>query len=106
MGMPDNFIEIHRAIIISLVARNNIPAVYQAPVIARDGGLLSYGVDFQDIFHRAARYVDQILRGAKPSELPVQLPTKYLMVINVRTAKALGLTVPPTLLATADEVLE
>jgi putative tryptophan/tyrosine transport system substrate-binding protein len=106
LGMPDNFIEIHRAIIISLVARNNIPAVYQAPVIARDGGLLSYGVDFQDIFHRAARYVDQILRGAKPSELPVQLPAKYLMVINVRTAKALGLTVPPTLLATADEVIE
>jgi putative ABC transport system substrate-binding protein len=106
LGMPDNFIEIHRAIIISLAARNNIPAVYQAPFIARDGGLLSYGVDFKDIFHRAARYVDQILRGAKPSELPVQLPTKYLMVINVRTAKALGLTVPPTLLATADEVIE
>jgi putative tryptophan/tyrosine transport system substrate-binding protein len=106
LGMPDNFIEIHRALIISLAARNNIPAVYQTPVIARDGGLLSYGADFQDIFHRAARYVDQILRGAKPSELPVQLPTKYLMVINLRTAKALGLTVPPTLLATADEVIE
>ena len=106
LGMPDNFIEIHRAIIISLAARNNIPAVYQTPVIARDGGLLSYGADFQDIFHRAAHYVDQILRGAKPSELPVQLPAKYLMVINVRTAKALGLTVPPTLLATADEVIE
>jgi putative tryptophan/tyrosine transport system substrate-binding protein len=62
--------------------------------------------DFQDIFHRATRYVDQILRGAKPSELPVQLPTKYLMVINLKTAKALGLTVPPTHLATADEVIE
>jgi ABC-type uncharacterized transport system substrate-binding protein len=82
LGMPDNFIEIHRALIISLAARNNIPAVYQTPVIARDGGLLSYGADFQDIFHRAARYVDQILRGAKPAELPVQLPTKYLMVIG------------------------
>jgi putative ABC transport system substrate-binding protein len=106
LGMPDNFIEVHRATIISLAARNNIPAVYQTPVIARDGGLLSYGADFQDIFHRAAHYVDQILRGAKSSELPVQLPTKYLMVINLRTAKALGLTVPPTLLATADEVIE
>jgi putative ABC transport system substrate-binding protein len=74
--MPDNFIEIHRALIISLAARNNIPAVYQTPVIARDGGLLSYGADFRDIFHRAARYVDQIFGGAKPSELPVQLPTK------------------------------
>ena len=103
LGMPDNFIEIHRALIISLAARNNIPAVYQTPVIARDGGLLSYGAD---IFHRAARYVDQFLRGAKPSELPVQLPTKYLMVINLRTAKALSLTVPPTLLATANEVIE
>ena len=91
---------------LSLAARNNVPAVYQTPAIARDGGLLSYGADFQDIFHRSARYVDNILRGAKPSELPVQLPTKYLMVINLRTAKALGLTVPPTLLATADEVIE
>jgi hypothetical protein len=64
------------------------------------------GADFQDIFHRSARYVDNILHGAKPSELPVQLPTKYLMVVNLKTAKALGLTVPPTLLATADEVIE
>jgi putative tryptophan/tyrosine transport system substrate-binding protein len=106
LGMPDNFIEIHRALIISLAARNNVPAVYQTPIIARDGGLLSYGADFKDIFHRSAHYVDNILRGAKPSELPVQLPTKYLMVINLKTAKALGLTVPPTLLATADEVIE
>jgi ABC-type uncharacterized transport system substrate-binding protein len=106
LGMPDNFIEIHRALIISLAARNNVPAVYQTPIIARDGGLLSYGADFKDIFHRSARYVDNILRGAKPSELSVQLPTKYLMVINLKTAKALGLTVPPILLATADEVIE
>jgi putative ABC transport system substrate-binding protein len=106
LGMPDNFIEIHRALIISLAARYNVPAVYQTPVIARDGGLLSYGADFQDIFHRSARYVDNVLRGAKPSDLPVQLPTKYLMVVNLKTAKALGLTVPPTLLATADEVIE
>ena len=106
LGMPDNFIELHRALIISLAARNNVPAVYQSPIIARDGGLLSYGADFKDMFHRSARYVDNILRGAKPSELPVQLPTKYLMVINLKTAKALGLTVPPILLAAADEVIE
>jgi putative tryptophan/tyrosine transport system substrate-binding protein len=106
LGMPDNFIEIHRALIISLAARNSVPAVYQTPIIARDGGLLSYGAEFQDIFHRSARYVDNILRGAKPSELPVQLPLKYFMVVNLKTAKALGLTVPPTLLATADEVIE
>ena len=106
LGMPDNFVEIHRALIISRAARNNVPAVYQTPVIARDGGLLSYGADFRDIFHRAARYVDSILRGAKPSELPVQLPTKYLMVINLKTAMALGLTVPPSILLSADEVIE
>jgi putative ABC transport system substrate-binding protein len=82
------------------------PAVYQTPVIARDGGLLSYGADFQDIFRRSASYVDRILRGAKPSELPVQLPIKYLMVVNLRTAKALGLTVPPSILLIADEVIE
>jgi ABC-type uncharacterized transport system substrate-binding protein len=106
LGMPDNFIEIHRAPIISLAAKNRVPAVYQTPVIARDGGLLSYGVEFQDLFHRSARYIDSILRGAKPSELPVQLPLKYFMVVNLKTAKALGLAVPPTLLATADEVIE
>jgi putative ABC transport system substrate-binding protein len=106
LGMPDNFVEIHRALIISLAARNNVPAVYQTPVIARDGGLLSYGADFRDIFHRSATYVDRILRGAKPSELPVQLPVKYLMVLKLRTAKALGLTVPPSILLAADEVIE
>ena len=106
LGMPDNFIEIHRALIISLAARNSVPAVYQTPIIARDGGLLSYGAEFRDLFHRSARYIDNILRGAKPSELPVQLPLKYFMVVNLKTAKAFGLTVPPTLLATADEVIE
>jgi putative tryptophan/tyrosine transport system substrate-binding protein len=106
LAVPDNFMEIHRAQIVSLAARNNVPTVSQTPVIARDGGLLSYGADFQDIFRRAARYVDSILRGAKPSELPVQMPIKYLMVINLKTAKALGLTVPPGLLVAADEVIE
>jgi putative tryptophan/tyrosine transport system substrate-binding protein len=92
--------------IISLAARNSVPAVYHSPVSARDGGLLSYGADFGDIFHRAARYVASILRGAKPSELPVQMPVKYLMIINLRTAKELGLTVPPAILLSADEVIE
>jgi ABC-type uncharacterized transport system substrate-binding protein len=104
--MPDNFMEIHRAQIISLAARNNVPAVYQLPVNVRDGGLLSYGADFADIFRRAAPYVDRVLRGALPSELPVQMPTKYIMALNAKTAKALGLTVPPTLLVRADEVIE
>ena len=106
LALPDNFVEINRASIISLAARNNVPAVYQTPVIARDGGLLSYGADFRDIFRRATRYVDRILRGAKPSELPVQMPIKYLMIINLKTAKALGLAVPPALLVAADEVIE
>jgi putative ABC transport system substrate-binding protein len=104
--MPDNFVIIHRAQIISLAARTNVPAVYQTSVNVREGGLLSYAADFRDIFRRAARYVDSILRGVKPSELPVQMPIKYLMVINLRTAKALGLTVPQTLLVAADEVIE
>lgn len=105
-GMPDNFVEIHRAPIIKLAAQHKVPAVYQTPVIARDGGLLSYGADFSDIFYRSARYVDSVLRGANPSHLPVQLPTKYFMVVNVATAKALSLTVPPWLLLSADEVIE
>jgi putative ABC transport system substrate-binding protein len=104
--MPDNFMEIHRAQIISLAARNNVPAIYQLPVNVKDGGLLSYGADFADVFRRAAPYVDRILRGTMPSELPVQMPTKYVLAINAKTAKALGLTVSSTLLATADEVIE
>jgi putative ABC transport system substrate-binding protein len=92
--------------IISAAARNNVPAIYWQSVFARDGGLLSYGIDQVDNFRRAATYVDRILRGAKPAELPVQLPTKFEMVVNLKTAKALGLSVPPTLLARADEVIE
>jgi putative tryptophan/tyrosine transport system substrate-binding protein len=106
LAVPDNFMEIHRARIVSLAARNNVPTVSQTPVIAREGGLLSYGADFRDIFRRAASSVDSVLRGAKPSELPVQMPIKYFMVINLKTAKTLGLTVPSSLLATADEVIE
>jgi putative ABC transport system substrate-binding protein len=88
------------------VARNNIPAVYNLSVFARDGGLLSYGPDRADPWRRAASYVDRILRGAKPGDLPVQFPTKLEMVVNLKTAKALGLTVPQSILLRADEVIE
>jgi putative ABC transport system substrate-binding protein len=104
--MPDVFMNTHRAPIISAAARNNVPAVYYLSYFARDGGLLSYGADQVDIFRRAAPYVDRILRGAKPAELPVQFPTKFEMVVNLKTAKALGLAVPPSILLRADEVIE
>jgi putative tryptophan/tyrosine transport system substrate-binding protein len=104
--MPDVFVQVHRAQIILLAARYNVPAVYQLSLFARHGGLLSYGADGADLFRRAAVYVDRILRGAKPADLPVQLPVKMEMVINVRTAKALGLTVPQSIVLRADEVIE
>ena len=96
----------HRAPVILAAARNNVPAVYPNSPYARDGGLLSYGVDLVELYRRAASYVDRILRGAKPAELPVQLPTKYEMAVNLKTAKALGLIIPERLLATADQVIE
>jgi putative ABC transport system substrate-binding protein len=104
--VPDNFVNSHRQTVISLAARNNIPAVYQISVFARDGGLLSYGPDDVDAYRRTATVVDRILRGEKPSDLPVQLPVKFELVINLKTARALGLTIPETLLATADEVIQ
>jgi putative ABC transport system substrate-binding protein len=104
--IPDVFTTVHRAPIISAAARNNVPAVYGQSVLVRDGGLVSYGVDQVDSIRRAGTYVDRILRGAKPGDLPVQFPTKYELVINLKTAKALGLTIPETLLATADEVIQ
>ena len=96
----------HRAPIILAAARNNVPAVYCESVFARDGGLLSYGPDLVNPFRRAASYVDRILRGAKPGDLPVQFPVKYEMVLNLKTAKALGLAVPPSILLRATEVVE
>jgi putative ABC transport system substrate-binding protein len=96
----------HRAPIILAAARNNVPAVYSASYFARDGGLLAYGPDRVDIYRRAASYVDRILRGAKPGDLPVQLPVKYEMVVNRKTATALGLAIPPPILLCADEVIE
>jgi putative ABC transport system substrate-binding protein len=104
--IPSVFVSVHRASIILAAARNNLPAVYSGSGFVRDGGLLSYGPDQRDSVRRAATYVDRILRGAKPAELPVQLPTKFVMAINLKTAKALGLTIPETLLATADEVIQ
>jgi putative ABC transport system substrate-binding protein len=104
--MPDGFTSVHRMRIILLAARYNVPAVYWRSVFVRDGGLLSYGPDVVDIFRRAATYVDRILRGAKPGDLPVQLPAKYEMAVNLRTAKALGLAVPQSILLRADEVIE
>jgi putative ABC transport system substrate-binding protein len=96
----------HRAPITSAAARNNVPAVYHLSDFARDGGLLSYGTDSVDHYRRAAPYVDRILRGAKPGDLPVQLPTKFEMALNLKTAKALGLAVPPSMLLRADEQVE
>jgi putative ABC transport system substrate-binding protein len=102
----DVFTGVHHAPIISAAARNNVPAVYPSSPYARDGGLLSYGPDGVDSWRRAASYVDRILRGAKPGDLPVQLPVKYEMVLNRKTAKALGLAIPPSILLRADEVIE
>jgi len=87
-------------------ARNNVPAVYSQSVFVRDGGLLAYGPYVVDLYRRAATYVDRILRGAKPADLPVQLPVKFEMAVNLKTAKALGLTVPQSILLRADEVIE
>src|SRR6516165_2400889 len=104
--MPDAWMAVHRAPIILAAARNKVPAVYTVSEAARDGGLLSYGVDSVDIYRRAASYVDRILRGEKPGDLPVQFPTKFEMVVNRKTATALGLAVPPSILLRADEVIE
>jgi putative ABC transport system substrate-binding protein len=97
---------VHRNLIIELAARGKVPAVYYARYFVLAGGLTSYGPDFADQFRRAAGYVDRVLKGEKPADLPVQAPTKYQLVINLKTAKALGLTVPDKLLALADEVIE
>jgi putative tryptophan/tyrosine transport system substrate-binding protein len=104
--MPEAFLNVHRAEVISLAAHYRLPTVYPWRFHAKLGGLLSYGIDLPDNYQRAALNADRILKGAKPNELPVQAPVKLILVINLKTAKALGLTVPLTLLVQADEVIE
>jgi putative tryptophan/tyrosine transport system substrate-binding protein len=103
---PDVTLTIHRELVIAAVARHRLPAIYSDVVMVKIGGLMYYGPDPLDFYRRAASYVDRILRGEKPGDLPVQQPIKYELVLNLKTAKALGLDVPPTLLARADEVIE
>jgi putative ABC transport system substrate-binding protein len=104
--IPDAFVGTHRAPMILAAARNNVPAVYPASYYARDGGLLFYGGDPVEPYRRAASYVDRILGGEKPGDLPVQFPTKFEMVVNLKTAKALGLPIPPSIMLRATEVIE
>jgi len=104
--LPDSFLSSRHEMIVALVAKQHLPAIYSVSEFSRSGGLIAYGFDRADQFRRAAAYVDRILKGEKPADLPVQLPTKFQLVINLKTAKALGLTVPQTLLVAANEVIE
>jgi putative ABC transport system substrate-binding protein len=103
---PDSTTLLHRNLIISLANRHRLPAVYPLRVFVAAGGLMSYDTNQVNVFRQAASYADRVLRGAKPADLPVQAPTRYETVLNLKTAKALGLTVPPGLLVAADEVIE
>jgi putative tryptophan/tyrosine transport system substrate-binding protein len=104
--MPDSYNVVHRGKLIELAARQRVPAVYPYRYMAVEGGLMSYGVDLTDMYRRSASHVDRILRGRPPRDLPIQAPVKFELVINQRTARKLGIEVPPRLLARADEILE
>jgi putative ABC transport system substrate-binding protein len=106
IAMPETFLNVHRTQVLSLAARHRLPAAYPYRFFAELGGLLSYGSNPLDNFRRIATYVDRVLKGEKPADLPVQAPTTYELVINLKTARELGLTVPPTLLVAANEVIE
>ena len=104
--LTDSFMTVQRKAVIALAARHKVPAIYYAGVMAEEGGLIAYGINYADMFRNAAPYVDRILRGAKPADLPVQQPTLYKLAVNLKTAKALGLTVPHSILVRADQVIE
>ena len=104
--LPDPATNAHRKLINALAARHRLPVIHALRAAAAEGGLMSYGADLPDLFRQAAAYADRILKGDKPADLPVQLPTKFELAINLKTAKALGLTVPNTLFVAADEVIE
>jgi len=106
MLLPEGFMSVHHKLIVAMAAQHKVPAAYYAGFAVKEGGLIAYGIDFMDLLRRAAGYVDQILRGARPAELPVQQPEKFELHINLKTAKTLGLTVPPSLLLRADHVIE
>jgi putative tryptophan/tyrosine transport system substrate-binding protein len=106
MFPPDATTSVNRDLVIALAARHRLPAVYSFRLFVTAGGLMSYGVDFTHQNHDAASYVDRILRGEKPADLPVQAPTKFETAVNLKTAKTLGLTIPPDLLVAADQVIE
>jgi putative ABC transport system substrate-binding protein len=104
--LPSPLAQVQRGLIVDLAARHAVPAVYPFRFMAASGGLVSYGIDIVDLFRRAASYVDRILKGEQAGDLPIQLPTRFELVINLKTAKALGLEISPMLLARADEVIE
>jgi len=104
--MPDAFTTANCDLIIALASRYRVPTMFNDPLYAESGGLIAYGTDFPELFRRAAEYIDRVLKGDKPGELPIEQPTKYELAINLKTAKALGLTIPPSLFARADEVIE